>query len=252
MTVTGRQIELYITNTLKPKAVRYCGPLIFTKSLNDVCGVDNNGSFSLIDTGVKKLLVTNHHVVEGFRNAKREHGNMWMCISIREPGFSVLDESWLIDSDGDTDLATFDITPLLNGEITKEFYSIPSASIASAEMGDRLLFLGFPGRSRRLSEGSVISGVEPCVIVANACSPKQIVSDISQLRYVDENGNLAPVPDAEHGGASGTPCFLILAGGQIQLAGFVKEGLSYLISIACASLIRADGTIDRSFNEVRA
>lgn len=250
--ISGKALESFIKNTLKPRAIQYCGPLHFTSSLQDSSGVNSNGTFGLIDTGERKLLVTNHHVIEGFNSAKQQEPNLKICIALNEPNLIVLDEALLLDPDPDVDLATFDMSPLLGECRTKAFYNVPLASIAKVNPGDKVFFIGFPGNSRRIEERAVISGTVPYAIEVDACGAKHFVSNIDRLRHLDKDDNPVPVGNMEHGGASGSPCFLVAAKGELQLAGFVKESISYLISIALASLIKPDGTIDRSFNEVRA
>jgi hypothetical protein len=58
-----------LTFLIEPQISPICGPLFFTRSLESaVDNVTANGSFGLVDTGQKKLLVTCHHVLEEFES----------------------------------------------------------------------------------------------------------------------------------------------------------------------------------------
>jgi hypothetical protein len=64
----------------------YSGPIFFTKSLKTPLGnVTNNGSFGLVDTGKRKLLVTCHHVWQRFQEERGKEPELKMCICLDTP-----------------------------------------------------------------------------------------------------------------------------------------------------------------------
>src|SRR6266852_1816998 len=66
--LTRNELEFLI----EPQVRQFCGPIFFTLSLKSALGnVTNNGSFGLVDTGSKKLLVTCHHVWKEFQERRR-------------------------------------------------------------------------------------------------------------------------------------------------------------------------------------
>jgi hypothetical protein len=73
---------------IEPQVRRFCGPLFFTKSLHTPVGnIPHNGSFGLIDTGKKKLMVTCHHVWDTFKKLRSENPELkfGICFDIRRP-----------------------------------------------------------------------------------------------------------------------------------------------------------------------
>jgi hypothetical protein len=66
---------------IEPQINPFCGPLCFTRALEWAAGhVITNGSFGLVDTGKRKLLVTCYHVWEEFENLQRKCPELKMCI----------------------------------------------------------------------------------------------------------------------------------------------------------------------------
>src|SRR5882724_9485345 len=111
----GQEMMDYITFIVDPSVRRHCGPLFFVKSLDTPKGnILSNGSFGLINTGEKKLLVTCHHVWDEFKNLRRTHPELMFSISLPKENPIALCEidSMLIDQDKKCDLVTFDMKDL--------------------------------------------------------------------------------------------------------------------------------------------
>jgi hypothetical protein len=87
----------------------YCGALFFSPSRVEALKVvDTNGSYGLIDTGQKKILVTAHHVWSEFKIKRNVEPNLQLLLCL-EQNFppAVLDTRNLIDEDQKLDLAIF-------------------------------------------------------------------------------------------------------------------------------------------------
>src|SRR5208283_1577369 len=93
---------------VEPEVRQFCGPLYFSRSLETASGVINNGSFGLVDTGSKKMLVTCRHVWNEFRKARRENSEVKMCVCLDSGPFVVLDADEPLGEDEKLDIATFD------------------------------------------------------------------------------------------------------------------------------------------------
>src|SRR5208283_1889233 len=116
---TDEEIKFVIEPQISP----FCGPLCFTRSLKSAVGnVIANGSFGLVDTGTKKLLVTCYHVWEELE----KHPELKMCVFLdRNPsiGAKGVDLNFQpLDQDKHLDLVTFDIEPLLSECRNRTFY----------------------------------------------------------------------------------------------------------------------------------
>jgi hypothetical protein len=192
---------------------QFCGPIFFTKSLQTPLGnVTNNGSFGLVDTGRKKLLVTCHHVWAGFQEECRHTPDLRMCICLDRPfRFVPGNPVW---EDEKLDIATFDIDPHLGGCIERKFYAWNQDAVPAIGQGDVLFFIGFPGYLRRESAACVTFGRSPFWMKVHSVSVggQRVLCDISRL-------NVKTLP-RQFGGISGCPCFLVREYKTIQLAGF--------------------------------
>jgi hypothetical protein len=66
---------------IEPMVRQFCGPIFFTHSLEQAEGnITANGSFGLVDTGTKKLLVTCYHVWDEFREAHLKNSDLMMYL----------------------------------------------------------------------------------------------------------------------------------------------------------------------------
>lgn len=195
---------------VEPKVRQFCGPLFFTDSLETPSGVSNNGSFGLVDTGSKKLLVTCYHVWEGFQEARKKNSDLKMCVCLNWGPFVVLDAEKLVAKDEKLDIATFDMEHLSSVCDKRKFYPLhQNPPRKKLGRGDMLLFVGFPGHFRRVENGALGFGRQGFVIgVADSyCNGFKFVSNIKSLNVK---------PDVLSG-ISGSPCFLVRGKFPIQL-----------------------------------
>lgn len=190
---------------------QFCGPIFFTKSLQTPLGnVTNNGSFGLVDTGGRKLLVTCQHVWAGFQKERDSNAGLKMCICLDrpfcfEPGKPVWEDERL-------DIASFDIDPQLGGCSGRKFWPWRQNAVPAVESGDVLFFIGFPGHLRHETAECVKFGRSPFWMKVHSVDGQHVLCDILRL-------NVKMQPN-QFGGISGCPCFLVREYKTIQLAGF--------------------------------
>ena len=237
------QIQFLIVPKIKPS----CGPIFFTTSLEKASGnVSANGSFGLIDTGQRRLLITCWHVVEEFRQRLLREADLKMCVCLDRKNPVVFTINYLIDEDKSADLATFDMSSLLPACGGRSFYRLTCDHIHSVKRNDRLVFVGYPGYLRKETDDGIYFGTTPHVVIAHDLSPFGIISDVSRVMNV-ERVLLSHQNENALGGVSGSPCFLMENYTFLHLVGFVTGELrsQKLLQIASAKFLNADGTIKR-------
>jgi hypothetical protein len=114
---------LHVIGILNPFTVM----LAMTKTENPVAtDVFRNGTGALIDTGQRELLITNHHVYEGFEKCRREVPCTRLLMSgLDGRNFANISDQNLIASDNSCDLATLAVSPSIverigNGSIARQ------------------------------------------------------------------------------------------------------------------------------------
>lgn len=205
-----------------------------------------NGSGFFVDLD-EKLLITNHHVVEGWRSIKKvTPGTKFQLGSI-----SIPIESLLIDEDKNLDLATIkvpnEIFKEINLSLYKEFYISDALSSRISQKGDIVTLCGFPGSIRHDGDGysnmhiSTIS--EPVTDVSNN---KTLVT-FNRENWVQTLGVNTPENLTSLGGFSGGPVFYYDRG-NINYVGTISEGMEGLaegIFVVNGNLINRDGTLNK-------
>jgi hypothetical protein len=142
---TRKELEFVI----EPQVRRHCGPIFFTRSLETAVGnITNNGSFGLVDTGSLKLLVTCLHVWRGFQKARDEDDELKMCLALDRANPVWFNPPSALGEDETLDIATFDMAPYLAGCSGLSFFPLHQSPAPLVEIGDTLVFVGFPGEGR--------------------------------------------------------------------------------------------------------
>ena len=224
----------------------YSGPIVFLregqpKPLN----AESNGTFGLVDTGTKKLLVTCSHVWDGFWDYKQVNPSARMGVLLGAGTPVLLPEKPPIACDRDMDLAAFDVEELLPYFTQRKFFPVQSFPIRQVREKDIVAFLGYPGKGKRLSEyvgdfqyssfGFSVTSVGKHGFVIHHGEGKR--------HMVDNSGRT--IDDFELKGISGSPCYKLSSSLKPSLVGFVKEGKTTdgSIFVAHASFIQFDGTL---------
>jgi len=232
LTRTAIELEYCI----EPEVQQYCGPVFFTLSRQKAEGnVIANGSFGLVDTGSKKVLVTCHHVWKEFQEARLIQENLEMCISLGRGPLVVLPPGSAISEDRKLDIATFDMEPLLGVCGGRKFYPLNLKPPRTVKTGDMVFFIGFQGHHRHIVDGALHFGVTRFGVKVSSVDGWDIYSDISELKMNPE----------ELGGISGCPCFRVRPGKPTELAGFVKAVLGRYLCFTHANCLKKDGTITK-------
>jgi hypothetical protein len=226
-----------------PRIKPSCGPLFFTHSLAVAAGnVSANGSFGLVNTGKKKLLVTCYHVLEEFRELTSEKPDLMLCVALTNVP-EVLNLKNLIDENKQLDLASFDMEPMLSACEGREFFQVNCEHIHRVRKGDKLAFVGYPGRNRIETERAIFWGTTPHLLIAEDVSNYSMVAKTSRVMNLDRE-LLSERYENPYGGISGSPCFLVQKYSSVELVAFVTEHLNDLQIMKFTSLncLKSDGT----------
>jgi hypothetical protein len=232
------------TFMIEGQILGFCGPLFFSCCPELLpMNVVSNGTFGLVDTGQRKLLVTCSHVVADFDREKAENPDFQIAVLLGA-GYPVgLARSQLIDSDSRLDLATFDMEPVLSHCSERRFYRLDEHPAPTLKPRDILAFIGYTGESRSLDPMGANFGYQSFGLSVADVSGFQIAADVSDTTLLsDREGQTLP-PSRSHGGISGAPCFQLTRKNVLRLAAFATEEGLGLVRMTHASRIRADGTL---------
>jgi hypothetical protein len=207
-----------------------------------------NGSFGLVDTGKKKLLVTCYHVWEELE----KHPELKMCVFLdRNPSIGVkgVDLNFQpLDQDKHLDLVTFDIEPLLSECRNRKFYPLNQNPARRVEKGNQLAFLGYPGVLRSAAVEYVQFGSMVYAIEVSSVDGLIFHSDMSKARTIYKHPLELIEPSDRHGGISGSPCFWVRQGRPAQLVGFARSEWMGFLWFTHARCLNPDGTIRKTAN----
>jgi len=228
---TRVELEYFV----EPQVRKFCGVIYFTRSLEEAEGnVIANGSFGLVDTGSRKLLVTCFHVWDEFQKARHENPRIKMCLMLDKGPALVFAPGKPVGEDPEIDLATFEMDPVCVASANREFYPLKENPPRKVSEGDVLLFIGFPGNLRRVTKEGLGFGRVPFGVKVCSVDRWHIHSEISKLKMK---------PD-EFGGISGCPAFVVRPRKPIQMVGFVTSVvLGEYLCFTHAKCLNADGTI---------
>lgn len=214
--------------SLTPEMLTFCGPIFIAPGLRTYPEqMIDSGTFSLIDTGERRLLVTCHHVWQAYLECRKANADAALgiilgdgdaCIAFGSP------ERHLIEQDADLDLAVFDFEPTqlrANGvpvRHQKDWFPIPRWPIPMIVAGEYVALMGFPGK-RIKKEGMLCTfGTEVVPLKVSGVGHKQ-------LYILNEGENVEVFNDIKSwlGGLSGSPAYTLGESGA-SLIGFVKSG----------------------------
>jgi hypothetical protein len=228
-----------------PQIRRCCGPIFFARSLDaDLAeNVAANGSFGLVDTGKRKLLVTCQHVWEAFDAAKIQHPAMRLCICLSSNSIVTLHPVQPIDQDETLDLASFDMEPFLDQCAESTFVPFDCDKVPPVCKGDALAFVGFPGHVvAQTSIGAKFNRTLHATFAYDV-TDRCVVSDVRRLKPKEKKRSTEQ--DADYGGISGSPCFVVRQNLSLDLVAFAtSHGLSVL-RFTLARYLNADGTLKK-------
>lgn len=226
------------------------GPLAIFRS-NELAprNLEMNGTFGLIDTGQKKLLVTCQHVWDGYLEFRQKNPKAVLKALLGEVAIPIT-ESQLIAEDRDCDLATFNVESYLQEFSHKKFYQISRFPIPRSKPGEFIVCVGYPGKDvgRRVCGKEVRFDYISMVRMVTDVSARQILlaEDKKHLHLVDSAGK--EVDPVSYKGMSGSPCYKWSLDAPPELRGFLRAGqqTNAPIFLAHATFLQPNGTIQYS------
>jgi len=231
-----------------PEISPYCGPLYFSNSLESPLGVSASGSFGLVDTGRRKLLVTCRHVWDGFQPLRDKDPALKIFVCLQQGNPVVLTQSPIALGD-DLDIATFDMDPLLPACRGNKFFRLDHNPPRNLTQKNYLFFLGYPGCWRSSTSEAIQFGRVPYATSVSSVDGFRFRADISKAVYEDDNPR---PPEQRHGGISGSPCFYLRRANVplklVEMATSFTFGQLGFVHLQC---LNADGTIKTSPPQTR-
>jgi hypothetical protein len=228
-----------------PKIRPCCGPIFFARSLANDQGenVMANGSFGLVDTGKRKLLVTCQHVWAAFDTARLQHPGMRLCVCLSSNSIVTLHPIEPIDQDERLDLASFDMAPFLDQCEESTFVPFDSDHVPPVCKGDPLAFVGFPGHiAAQTSIGAKFNRTLHATFAYDV-TDRCVIADVSRLKPKEKQGN--DKKNADYGGISGSPCFVVRHNISLELVAFATSHGLDVLRFTLARYLNGDGTLKK-------
>jgi hypothetical protein len=221
-TKTAKEIR---NEQLDHELFQYCGPIFIAPKLKSYPEqIVGCGTYALIDTGKRRVLVTCCHVWDDYEthhDADEEavlavsFGDGNSCFAFKSP------KNHLVSIDRDLDLVVLEFEPEeIKFSHKKSWFQISEWPIPRIEKGKRIVTLGFPGAWRRTA------GVE-CVFRRVAIP--LTVTDVSKygIAAFSDGNNHQVLNDMKDslGGISGSPAYCLNEKRELCLVGFAKSGV---------------------------
>ena len=215
----------------------------------DPSGVINNGTISLLQTPKEKLLVTNHHVWNGFLDKRAEIPGLRLAIMGEGLNRPVdISTAELVDEDEGYDLAIlrFEANDVIES-IGKKFYKPKRWPLDDAIEGEDVAVVGFPGNRTDSKEWYLhFESVLLNLKVASVSDRKLLLAFQNPTPEIICFSQ-RPIDEFKWGGMSGSMVYRLdsdsmqfFVSGVLHGAG---EGLDGSFFMSKASVIQEDGTI---------
>jgi hypothetical protein len=223
----ARRVEAF-AQALAKEMLTFCGPIFITPGLLTYPEqMIDNGTYSLIDTGRRRLLVTCHHVWQAYCDCRAENPDAVLGLNLGEGDRNIafaFPERQLIDADPDLDLAVFDFEPSqiqvkgVQVNHQKDWFPIRKWPIPKASDGDCVVLMGFPGKRIKKARQLCIFTTQIIPLKISGVGHKGIL-------ILNEPKNVEVFADIKNrlGGLSGSPAYTLSKNGA-SLVGFVKAG----------------------------
>lgn len=238
--------KVFLDMIVDPQVRRFCGPLFFVSSRTTPKGtINGSASFGLVDTGLKKLLVTCWHVLFGEGGFEKVHSmNSAFQFGIGFGGTKPVSLSYedlmgmKVDESRRCDLVTFDVSDALDlvAASNLEFYNLKTNPPPKVKMGDILYFIGFPSKGRIENETSVGHIRQPFGVQVARGNESNFMASVINFK----------LDKTDYGGISGTPCFLVQEERPVRLVGFATSYCDTplnMLQFTYARFIGEDGVI---------
>jgi hypothetical protein len=239
-------LENELAFVIVPEINPFRGTLIFTNSMVIVGGTDDvitNGGFGLVDTGEKRLLVTCNHVWQGFLRERERNPHARMCVCLHGRSPIAFDKYDPIDQNEALDIVTFDATPVLGACSEHKFFPLNQNPAPQVVKGNRIVLLGDRGSHRSLTDTGLEFGVTTYLVHVSSADGFRFHADIFKLVSRDVLQEVRKPKSSEHGGVSGSPCFLLRENRPSQLVGFISGDFMNYLCFTHANCLNSNGTI---------
>lgn len=196
--------------SLTNEMLAFCGPIFITPGFKTYPEqMIDNGTYSLIDTGKKRLLVTCHHVWQAYLDCRKENSDAALAINLIDGDASIafaFPERQLIAEDSELDLAVFDFEPnqirvnktQVNHQ--KDWFPIRQWPIPKPSDSEYVALMGFPGK--QIKKDGMLCTFSTAVLplrithvghkqiyIMNAGENVEVFNDIKGPAYtISENG----------------------------------------------------------------
>ena len=204
---------------------RYCGPIFVAPALNSYPEqMIGSGTYALIDTGKRRLLVTCCHILDEYEKHHDANSGAILAISLGDGNSCVAftnPKKHLVSIDRDLDLVVLEFEPEeIKVSHKKSWFEISDWPIPTIEKGDHIVTLGFPGAWRKTAGVKCVFGR---VVIPFAVTD---VSKYAIAAFSDEK-NEQVLNDMKNslGGISGSPAYRLNKNRELCLVGFAKLGV---------------------------
>jgi hypothetical protein len=222
-----------IVKQLAQEMLEYCGPILIVPGINSWPDqMIANATYSLIDTGQKRLLITCHHVWQGYLDRRAQDPRCVLALNLGDGEANIAfshPESCVIDSDPDLDLAVFDFEPdhIKLGQTPlshqKKWFPVPQWPMKKASEGDTIVLMGFPGSLIRKAGRLCTFTAQHVPMTVSGVGHKTIMV----FNHAENRESLAWINKGP-GGLSGSPAYTRDENGEFRIVGFVRAGCKKL------------------------
>ncbi len=208
---------------LSSELVRYCGPIIVAPSIDSLPAAMTAGTYSLIDTGEKRLLVTCCHVWDEYDAMYDRNSKVVLAVNLGDGDCTIAFKNPLahrLAFDRDLDLVVLEFDPkAIPVRHQKHWFKIPEWPIPQVAKGDCIATLGFPRARRKVTGIHVTFGCAALPFCATDTNNRS-----AAVFYDEENKQVLDTVRDCLAGMSGSPAYQVTENGELRLVGFTKTG----------------------------
>lgn len=204
----------------------------------------HSGTVTFVNTGSRVIAVSANHVYEQYLKDKAADPSL----KCQFGSVTVEPERYVIDSDKNLDLVTFDLPVVLRTATGATVHNSPAWSPGNLAVSQLVILGGYPGNRRSEHSRTLDSDFVTFTsrIVQSSDDHASVQLNISESHW-PQGERLSNSPDL--GGMSGGPVFRLVTEPleSLEFAGVVYEAHQTYELVFCrhASTIRSDGTFQR-------
>ncbi|MCG3130813.1 MAG: hypothetical protein FLDDKLPJ_01586 [Phycisphaerae bacterium] len=233
----------------------YVGMALILRNKEGAESALRNGTISFLHTGVKKLLITNSHVIDAFEHERRNNPAAILAVTCGSEQRPLDISSACVVRELGVDLAVLEfpdthfIERIEKGG--KHFYRPGGWPPPRPSKGDIVFLVGFPELHREVSKRGLECRLTAICDFVSSVSDRQVMLVDEQLERRIRKANPHLADFGSLSGMSGCMAFYQKSGQQDwNVCGFVYEaggdGHKASICINHADFIRDDGSLDKT------